>query len=174
MSYQRPIFKDGLYGKANAEVMNGLVDGVAMVRQYEAALAWAEIESQKNQLGIRYFLGRITSASVLSGGIYRWVYSGNPVITTGSTTNTVQDMNDGSDLFTNALNLREMFNNSGWVDGMDTTNPAVNVGPVGSTWTGSAWQLTNLRAVCIVGTWFNYDGTPRYFFDRPNPIRCSS
>ena len=32
MSYQRPIFNNGLFGKANAFVMNGFVDSAAALQ----------------------------------------------------------------------------------------------------------------------------------------------
>lgn len=168
MSYQRPIFLDGLYGKANAEVMNGFVQTSSIVDQYMDAIQWAERESRRNEFEIRYFLGSIKSATAMTGQPYRWTYSGNPCIITS--TYDVVDNNDGRDIFTTAINLAEIFNNSGWVDG-DTTTGA-SFGPVGSTY-NTTWQTTNLRAVCIVATWINKDGAPVYFFDRKNPVTCT-
>jgi hypothetical protein len=179
VSYQRPIFngQQGLFGKANREVMNGLVDGTAFVDQFADAILWADSEMRNGQLAIRWFLAALTSATVIdSPAAKRWWYSGSAkVITRGSDYSMLALANtgDSSDTFTHAVNLREMFNDSGTADGMATNSPPVSVGPVGSSYAGSnAWTTSGLHAVVCMGVTYDKYGKPLYFFDRPNPVRC--
>ena len=172
MSDQRPIFNSGLYGKANRVVMNGLIDAAEAFQQHRDGIEWATLASAPDRFSTRYFLGRVTSATAISGASNRWTYSGVPIVILAD--HSVASVNDTSDQFSGAMNLREAFNQSTKVDGMDTTSPAVSTGPVGSSWNGSAWSTSSLQAVMLIGVTLNTDGTPRYFFDRPNPIRCSS
>lgn len=174
MSYQRPIFngQQGLFGKANREVMNGLLDSNDVVQQYSQALVWADQQMRATGEQISWFLGRLKTATPIGGKIYQWTYSGNPCMIEDYSGD-VTDWNDQSFRFTNAINLRELFNDSGWVDGSDTTN--TRTGPVGSTYrdTQSRWDTTDLKCVCVIGIWRKNNGTPLYFFDRPNPVNCS-
>jgi hypothetical protein len=76
--------------------------------------------------------------------------------------------------FTGALNLREIFNTSGTdIDGMDLTTPASTVGPVGSAYISAAWGTTSLEALVIMTVSYTKTGAASYYFDRPNPIRCT-
>ena len=170
MSYQRPIFngQQGLFGKANREVMNGILDSADMVAQYADALSWADQQMRSGSEQIRFFLGSIKSATAVSGKQYQWTYSGNPCMIEQN--RNVTDWNDSCFAFTDAVNVRELFNATGWVDGNQTTN--ISTGPVGSTY-NTTWQTSNLRCVCVVGIWRKNDGSPLYFFDRPNPVVCT-
>ena len=179
MSYQRPIFngQQGLFGKANREVMNGLVDGTAFVDQFADAILWADNEMRNEQLSIRWFIAALTTATVIdSPAAKRWWYSGTAnVINRGSDLSmlALAGTGDSADQFTHAVNLREVFNDSGTADNMSTNDPQVSVGPVGSSYAGSnAWSTSNLKAVVLMGVTYDKFGKPLYFFDRPNPIRC--
>ena len=179
MSYQRPIFngQQGLFGKANREVMNGLVDGAAFVDQFADAILWADSEMRSGSISIRWFMAKITIATPIdSPTTNRWWYSGwAVVINRGPLTTILQSDNtdDEGDTFEKAVNLREVFNDSGTVDGMDINSPKVSVGPVGSSYIGSnTWKATSMTAVVCMGVTYDKNGKPLYFFDRPNPVRC--
>ena len=76
--------------------------------------------------------------------------------------------------FTGALNLRELFNTSGTdIDGMDISSPASTVGPVGSAYASAAWGTTGLEALVVMTMSYTKTGAVSYYFDRPNPIRCT-
>lgn len=180
MSHQRPIFHQGLYGKANREVMNGILDGVDVVRQYQDALLWADEQMRSGEIRIRWFLATITSATLMdaTGGTAgnRWWYSGKAAvldIDAGTGGLISEATNDSTDTFVNAVNLREVFNNAATADQMDTGNPQVSVGPVGSHYAGgNTWTTSSLTAIVVMGCTYDKAGRNRYFFDRPNPIRC--
>jgi hypothetical protein len=172
VSNQRPIFNEnaGLFGKANRVVMNGIMDTVDTVNQYQAALMAAQQLLLEQRQTMRFFLAKLNTATSLAS--YRWTYSGVPVILNGST-QTFVAVNDSSDQFSGALNLREVFNQTNPVDGMNPTDPDVSVGPVGSTYSGcNVWTTANLEAIVIVYVTVSTSGSVLYFFDRPNPIRC--
>jgi hypothetical protein len=173
VSDQRPIFNSGLYGKANRVVMNGLVDAAEAFQQHRDGIEWATLASAPDRFSTRYFLGRVTSATAISGTHNRWTYSGVPIVTLAD--HSVASINDSSDQFSNAINLRECFNEAQLVDSMNTVTPGpgFTVGPVGSVWTGSTWSTSDLKAVMLIGVTLNTNGSPRYFFDRPNPSRCT-
>lgn len=179
MSNQRPIFNGnaGLFGKANRVVMNTIMDTVDTVQQYQAGMIAAQSLLLEDRQTIRYFLAKLTTATSLGSGTYKWTYSGSPVVfnTLGSPVGYPGGaaVNDSADQFAAAINLREFYNDSNPVDGMNPTAPGVSVGPVGSTYIASnEWSTTNLEAVVIMYVTVNNLGSVIYFFDRPNPIRC--
>lgn len=180
MSNQRPIFNEnaGLFGKANRVVMNGIIDTVDTVNQYQAAMMAAQQLLLEQRQTMRFFLAKLNTATSLGTGTYKWTYSGTPFVlnTLGTPAGYPSGaaVNDSADQFSAAINLREFYNHSNPVDGMNPTMPAVSVGPVGSTYTGqNTWTTSNLQAVVIVYVTVNSSGGVVYFFDRPNPVVCA-
>lgn len=170
MSHQRPIFQSGLFGKANQIVLNNLLEVADTVQQYQAGLINSQGGILEDRQVVRSFLARLNSATSLGALTYRWTYSGVPWV---FGTNQGEAVNDSSDQFTGAINLRELFNVLNPVDGMDPTAPPVSVGPVGSTYTGSnTWSITNLQAVVVMYVTVDKFGNVVRYFDRPNPVRC--
>ncbi len=172
MSNQRPIFNEnaGLFGKANRVVMNGIMDTVDTVNQYHAGLVAAQQLLLEQRQSLRHFLAKLDTATSLGAGSYRWTYTGKPAVITlvGA-----EFVNDTADNFTEAINLREFFNGSNPVDGMNPTAPQVSIGAVGSSYVGSnVWSTTDLEALVIMYVTTKKNGDSVYFFDRPNPTRC--
>jgi hypothetical protein len=119
----------------------------------------------------RTFLARIQTATVITAGC-RWSYAGTEAVLLSASpwhenvTGTQYD-------FTGAINLRELFNTSSTdIDGMDISSPASTVGPVGSYYS-SGWVTTSLEALVIMTVSYTKTGAVSYYFDRPNPIRCT-
>lgn len=174
MSYQRPIFTTGLYGKANHVVMNGMVEAVETVGDYRGALEWARQQLAEDPQTMRSFPAVLTSAASMGAGTYRWTYSGSRAVFLSSGSPQVESINDSTDGFSGAYNLRELFNQTNPIDGMNpTANPEVTVGPVGATYTSTnTWSVTSLKAVVIMYVTLDKQGNVFRFFDRPNPVRC--
>lgn len=175
MSHQRPIFTTGLYGKANHVVMNGMVQAVETVTDYRAALEWAQQQLAEDPQALRCFPAKLNAASSMGSGTYRWTYSGSrAVFLPSGGSSPVEDINDGTDGFSGAFNLRELFNQTNPVDGMNpTATPEVTVGPVGSSYTSAnTWSPTSLKAVVLMYVTLDKQGNVFRFFDRPNPVRC--
>ena len=171
MSNQRPIFNSGLYGKANRTVMNAFMDSAETLAANQPAIDYAYRASMPEAFATRTFLARIQTATAITAG--RWSYAGTEAVLLSvspwheTVTGTQYD-------FTGALNLREIFNTSGTdIDGMDLTTPASTVGPVGSAYVSAAWATTSLEALVIMTVSYTKTGAVSYYFDRPNPIRCT-
>lgn len=174
MSHQRPIFTTGLYGKANHVVMNGMVEAVETVGDYRGALEWARQQLAEDPQTMRSFPAVLSSAASMGAGTYRWTYSGSRAVFLSSGSPQVESINDSTDGFSGAYNLRELFNQTNPVDGMNpTVNPEVTVGPVGASYTSTnTWSVTSLKAVVIMYVTLDKQGNVFRFFDRPNPVRC--
>jgi len=171
MSNQRPIFNSGLYGKANRTVMNAFMDSADALAANQPAIDYAYRASMPEPFATRTFLARIQTATAITAG--RWSYAGTEAVLLSASpwhetvTGTQYD-------FTGALNLREIFNTSGTdIDGMDLTTPASTVGPVGSAYVSAAWGTTSLEALVIMTVSYTKTGAISYYFDRPNPLRCT-
>jgi hypothetical protein len=171
MSNQRPIFNSGLYGKANRTVMNAFMDSADALAANQPAIDYAYRASMPEAFATRTFLARIQTATLITAG--RWSYAGTEAVLLSASpwhenvTGTQYD-------FTGALNLREIFNTSGTdIDGMDFTTPASTVGPVGSSYVSAAWATTSLEALVIMTVSYTKTGAVSYYFDRPNPMRCT-
>ena len=172
MSHQRPIFSNGLFGKANQIVMNNLLEVADTVQQYQAGLVNSQGGILEGRQVTRTFLAKLNTATSLGALTYRWTYAGVPVVFNAAT-QTVAIVNDSADQFSGAFNLREMYNLLNPVDGMDPSAPPVSVGAVGATYTGSnTWSTTNLQAVVVMYVTVDQAGTVVHYFDRPNPVRC--
>lgn len=168
MTWHRPNFRNGLMGAANRYVSNAWTDSSITVQQHRDGIEWAQSQLVQGSI-VAQSLCTVKSATSI--GANKWSYTielFSPTGTGGITVGSDERFN-----YSNARNLREEFNTSTVVDGMDITSPAATVGPVGSVYTGGAWPVTSLQARVYV--WVVYDsvGTAVPFFDRPNPIRCS-
>lgn len=174
MSNQRPIFNNGLYGKANRTVMNAFMESADTLAANQGAIEWAYRASMPEPFATRTFLARIQTATVITVGC-RWSYAGTEAVLLSASP--WHEIVTGSNYdFTGALNLRELFNSgANDIDGMDISTPASTVGPVGSAYVGSAsaWGTTGLEALVVMTMSYTKTGAVSYYFDRPNPIRCT-
>lgn len=172
MSNQRPIFNSGLYGKANRTVMNAFMESADTLAANQGAIDWAYRASMPEPFATRTFLARIQTATVITANC-RWSYAGTEAVLLSASP--WHEIVTGSNYdFTGALNLRELFNVSGTdIDGMDISSPASTVGPVGSAYVGAAWGTTGLEALVVMTMSYTKTGEVSYYFDRPNPIRCT-
>lgn len=171
MSHKRPIFSQGLFGKANNEVCNLWTDSAVAVRDNAEGLAWAQQQIVKGRVQ-KEALCELLSATYLAPN--RWTYSirlWNPpgtgaVVTYGA---------DSRFSYSTAYNLREWHNTAALVDGTDVTIPPTTFGPVGSYWDNAApgWVLVNLQAKVHVRVVYTTGGQAFAYFDRPNPFRCT-
>jgi hypothetical protein len=171
MSNQRPIFNSGLYGKANRTVMNAFMESADTLSVNQGAIDWAYRASMPEAFTTRTFLARIQTASVITASA-RWSYSGTEAVLL-SASPWHENVSGTEYNFSGALNIRELFNSSTLVDGMDISSPASTIGPVGSSWSGTAWTTGSLAAVVVMTVAYTKTGGISYYFDRPNPIRCT-
>lgn len=171
MTWHRPNFRDGLFGAANRFVTNAWTDSADAVKRNAEGLAWAQQQVVSANL-VKFHLCTLKSATLVTPNIWKYqVTVWSPPHPAGGG---VADPADKRFDWPEVWNLREFHNTASVVDGMDITNPPVSVGPVGSTWNGTAWTLTPLQAK--VNVWVVYDlaGKAYPYFDRPNPVRCET
>lgn len=174
MSYQRPIFNSGLYGKANASVMNGFVDSAEAVFFNEEGLRWAQRQVVQGELQLT-FLAKLTAATVLLPN--RWEYVFEPfVIHTAAAFRVPTTLTAGTwgsstgDATTKAVNLRELRNTATVIDGSALPGGA-SIGPVGSVYAGG-WATTSLEGYVFMHVDTDKQGNLVHWFDAPNPIDC--
>jgi hypothetical protein len=176
MTYLDPIFSQGLFGKANFAVCNQWSDAARFSKASADAVSWAQTQAQK-PLSMARALCQVTAATVIPGTSNRWNYTislwvpPSPSGASGLTPPT-----DAWFSVTNCKNIREDYNTSTLADGMDLTSPAASIGPVGSRWSSStsSWVTTELLAHVDVSIFVDRSGAAYYYFDRPNPIRCTT
>lgn len=171
MTWHRPIFNAGIFGKANRVVTNGWTDSAGTVRENSEGIKYAQTLVVQPQI-IAQQLCEVVSAASLAAN--RWTYTVKIWVPPSIAGAGVAAMTDDRFSFTTCRNLREEHNTATLVDGMDITTPASSIGPVGSTWTGTAWTTTALEAKCLVNVVYDLGGNAYAFFDRPNPIRCTT
>jgi hypothetical protein len=172
VSYQRPKFTQGVYGGLTRPVMQDMQRAGDVIRDQAGgdAIAWANTRRMEGN-SVSMGLVEITGATLISGASYRWNYSvklwhpaGAGGITLPST--------DSRFTYTNALNLRELYNTATLVDGVTVNaTPTDQFGPVGSYFTGGAWA-TQYSARVQLFVVYNTAGAAWPYFDRPNPYRC--
>ncbi len=174
MSYQRPIFNAGLYGKANASVMNGFVDSAEAVFANEEGLRWAQRQVVQGDLQLT-FLAKLTSATLLAPN--RWEYAFEPYTYSSSATGrlpvaltTTTWGASTTDPKTKAINIRETRNLSANIDGSPLPTGA-SIGPVGSSW-ATGWPTSGLEGYVWMHAEYDQDGGILHWFDAPNPIKC--
>ena len=158
-------------GKANSAICNAWTDAARFAAASGEGVQWAIRESRRPIVQATR-LCKITSAAAISGSSNRWNYTIAPLIPAGASAG-ISTFSDSWFTSTTCRNLRENFNTSSLVDGMDITSPAATIGPVGSKYSGGAWTTTNLDAHVQVSIVYAQDGKAYVYFDRPNPIRCS-
>ena len=173
MTYLNPIFSQGLFGKANFAVCNGWQDAANFARASGEAVAWAQQQATKPLVQQRA-LCQITAAVPITGKFNQWDYTVKlwtppPASGTGGVT----PANDSWFATTACKNLREYFNDASNVDGMSLTTPAATIGPVGNHWNGTTWTTTLLEAHAEVAIVIDAVGATYFYFDRPNPMRCT-
>ena len=173
MSFSQPLFHGGMYGKANATVCNGWQNAANSTVRYGEAMKWADQAMQRGQV-VTSALCEVISAALISGASNRWNYTVKlwtpPAVTgTGITVSTT----DSRFSFTTCRNIREEHNTPTSVDGMSLSAPPATIGPVGSYYVGSSWQINGLEAKVVVTVVYDTGGKAYPYFDRPNPIRCS-
>jgi len=168
MSYQQPIFDSGLFGKANRFVVNGWTDAAVAVSEHGEGIRWAQEQVRRAQVQTR-FLARITTATALAAN--RWRYDGGGLDITSVADPAAASGTFGT--FTGAINLRELRNTATVLDGSPIPTGA-SVGPVGSSYSGSAWSTTALQGYVEMVVAYDTSGNLLYWFDAPNPTRCAS
>lgn len=171
MSNQRPIFNSGLYGKANRTVMNAFMESADTLAVNQGAIDYAYRASMPEPTQSRTFLARLQTATVVTAGC-RWSYAGTEAVLL-SASPWHENVTGTQYNFTGAFNLRELFNTSSTdIDGMNISSPASTVGPVGSYYS-TEWVIDGLEALVIMTVSYTKTGAAAYYFDRPNPIRCT-
>ena len=168
MSVNRPNFRVGLFGMARHEACNSWTDAAAALAEKAEGLDAA----QQGVVGFEVpttHLAKMTSASTIGGTTNRWKYSGVAFVVDGTTP---EALTDDYGLVTDAINIREFRNDGSTIDGSPIPSGA-SVGPVGSSWSGSAWSTSELAGYVWIHREYQKDGTVLYWFDTPNPSRCS-
>lgn len=171
MSWNRPIFNQGIAG-ANRAVVNNWTAGSAVALDNRDAMRWARQEMAAGSV-VTMGLCEILSATLITGAAYRWKYTTRlwfPPPLTGS------GVTVGTDLtfsYTDCINLREYHNTATRVDGVAVNaTPTDQFGPVGAVYSGGSWNLSELLAKVIVYVAMDTAGNAFPFIDRPNPYRC--
>jgi hypothetical protein len=167
MTYEWPIFTEGLYGKANASVCNAWTQSARIVLSSAEALDWANRTKDGFDQPDRW-LAKVTVATGISSN--RWSYTFVPVIISGTTTANLSGTGQAG---SGALNLREMNNTTILADGSPLAS-GVTIGPVGSTWGGSSWSTSSLTGIVEMNVEHKADGSVAYWFSSPNPGRCAT
>ncbi len=134
-------------------------------------LAWAQQQIVRGSI-LTTHLCQVESATVLAAN--RWIYTVKQWVPAAIAGSGISNPTDDRFKYTTCRNIREEHNTATLVDGMDITTPAASVGPVGSVWSGAAWTTTNLAAKLLVHVVYDLGGNAYAFFDRPNPIRCTT
>ena len=176
MAFQNPIFNGNLYGGLTRFAMNGFAQTQRVATANAAGIKFAQGEAFA-KAPTKSVLVSLDSATAILGAFNRWTYSvkiwfPTPVTGTGITVPT----NDLSGTYAAAINLREWYNTSTLVDGMNISiAPAATVGPVGSIYdSGTAqWPTGQLSAKVELHVSNDSTGAVFAYFDRPNPMRCT-
>jgi energy-converting hydrogenase Eha subunit A len=176
MAFQNPIFNGNLYGGLTRFAMNGFAQTQRVATANAAGIKFAQGEAFA-KAPTKSVLVSLDSATAISGAFNRWTYSvkiwfPTPVTGTGITVPT----NDLSGTYAAAINLREWYNTSTLVDGMNISiSPAATVGPVGSIYDSgtSSWPTGQLSAKVELHVSNDSTGAVFAYFDRPNPMRCT-
>ena len=171
MTYTRPIFSRGLFGKANRLVCNGWTEAAAAVGENRQGLDWAQRQLVRGTV-IAQALCTVNSATAWSGGTNRWLYSVQLWVPDPYVAGGIAQPADSRFTYTDCVNIREWHNVAGLAVCNDLTTPAASIGPVGSQYTAGAWPTTNLSAKVHVWVVYDRKGLVFPYFDRPNPLRC--
>lgn len=169
MSFQRPIFENGLFGKANRFVCNTWTDSAEMVANNAEGIRWAQEQLAKASTPERW-LAKITAATLISPN--RWTYTFEP-FTYSAARNPVALLAGTFGSGTAAINIRETRNTASAVDGSPLPTGAT-VGPVGSDYFSGSWTTTPLAGYVEMHADYDSAGGVLYWFDAPNPTRCGT
>lgn len=176
MSFQRPIFNKGIFGRANATVVNGWTDSAEMVSQNADGIAWASAQVVSGRI-VETWLAKLLTA--LPIGANRWKYTFEPFAIQLNANNAVPvtlvagtfgATLDGQHHH-HAFNIRELRNTAADIDG-SPLNINTTIGPVGSSYAGNAWQLLGLSGYVHMHLEYDSEGRSLYWFDCPNPVQC--
>ena len=173
MSWARPIFNNGFFGRANRTVVNTWMRGSSLATANEETFAWARREMKAGNV---WEMGLVTleSAALINGAKpHRWryttkaAYPDNPDGLAGVVLPT-----EVRRTYIKAYNVREWFNTAVYIDNMPNNAPPVTIGPVGSRW-DNTWPTAPLYALVQLFVTRDRADKPFPFFDRPNPVRCA-
>jgi hypothetical protein len=167
VSFQRPIFNSGLFGKANRFVCNAWTDSAEAVGENAEGIRWAQQQVVRGEVQDT-FLAKLTVASLLSPN--RWEYEFEGFLYGPTPARTPQQLAGTFALGVGALNLRETRNTTTAIDGSPLPTGA-SIGPVGSSYSGG-WSTTNLAGYVWMHADYGSDGSLVYWFDAINPIKC--
>lgn len=166
MTYQSPIFTTGLFGKANSFVCNSWQEAAAVVAAHAEGMDWAQRQALKGGVPERY-LAKVTAASSISANRWSYTFSAIGIDASHGPVSLSGDFGSG----TGALNIREIRNDGNHIDGSPLEG--FEIGPFGSKWSSGGW-LTNLEGYCEMVAEHRTDGSVLFWFDAPNPSRCTS
>ncbi len=168
MSYQEPIFNSGLFGKANRFVTNAWTDAARAANAYAEGMEWAQRQVVSGS-PTETWLAKLTTATVLAPNRWRYAFTGFDITSAGAALTSANTFGEG----TLAINIRELRNTAGAVDGSPIPTGAT-VGPVGSAWTAGAWTTSSLEGYVWMHASYCTDGSTLFWFDTPNPVRCAA
>ena len=179
MSFQRPIFNTGLFGRANESVCNGWTDAAEAVQLHAEGLSWAQGQIHRASTPEQW-LARLVAAYLV--GTNQWRYSFQAVQIDSSALPGVSDLSGtwgstdtssavGAAPQNYAFNIRELYNTGTTVDAIPLPLGA-DVGPVGAPFSNGAFGTTGLTAVVLMHGGYASDGKAQYWFSSPNPISC--
>lgn len=176
MSFQRPIFNKGLFGRANASVCNAWMDSAETVAQNAEGIAWASDQLVRGRI-VESWLAKLISATLIAPN--RWKYQFEPfainLIANNAVPTNLQTGTFGANFDTNheslAFNIRELRNTATVIDGSPL--PAgTTIGPVGSDFNGSTWSVAGLAGYVLMNLEYDSRGYSLFWFDTPNPTAC--
>jgi hypothetical protein len=166
MSFQTPIFESGLFGKANRFVCNSWQQSAELVAENAEGIDWAQRQLHGASVP-KSWLARVRTATLFAPN--RWFYTFESVIITPAhgVLPTGGNWGKGS----GAINIREITNTATVIDGSPKPTDAT-IGPVGSTWSGTAWSLA-LTGTVEMHLSYDSSGAAAWWFSEPNPARCA-
>ncbi len=179
MSQQQPIFRNGLFGAANASVCNAWTESAALVQQNADGLAWASAQLVQGAVE-QTWLATLEQAIAIPNTDHRWKYRFRPFLINLDGNDAVpQDPLAGTFGKTpaanahedHAFNIRELRNTLSEIDGSPL--PANGTaGPVGSTFASGGWSLAALEGYVWMHLSYDIKGRALFWFDCPNPVAC--
>jgi len=173
MTYMRPIFSQGLFGKANRVVCNGWTEAASSVGTNKQGIEWAQRQLVRGTV-IAQALCTLESCVAWTGATNRWRYSLKLWVPDPFVAGGIAQPTDDRFTYTEAVNIREWHNVAGLADCNDLSAPTSSIGPVGSVYAAGAWPLSPLSAKVHVWVVYDRKGIVFPYFDRPNPIHCES
>jgi hypothetical protein len=168
MTYQDPIFERGLFGKANAFVVNAWGNAARAASDYAEGMEWAQRQVVSGAV-TETWLAKCTTATLLAPNRWRYAFEDFDITSAAAPLTNSNTFGEG----TQAINIRELRNTAGAIDGTPIPTGAT-VGPVGSVWNGTAWTTTNLEGYVWMHATYDTTGGTLFWFDTPNPVRCAS